>query len=388
MGSREQPATTKRIKWKPTGRTFTIVGNMCPLTRITSTKVKPLKENTSKSVTTPNLEIKIYRRKTKVAKSVDLSNEPGCLNCTVRFGNDHIAKIMGYGDYQMGNVTISQVYYVEGLGHNLFSVGQFCDSDLEVAFCKHTCYIRDLEGVDLLKGLRGSNLYTLSLEDMMLSSPSVSYLKPQTPSLGYGIEEAVVTACYTKDRSLICKHHNKTPYVLLHNRKPYLSYLYVFGALCYPTNDSEDLGKLKPKAHIRIFIGYTPAKKAYRIYNKRTRLIIETIHVDFDELTSMDSCQIILLQYRILPTKKKWDTLFQPMFDEYFNPPPSVVSLVPAVAAPRPPDPTEEFHDIEAAHLENDPFFGVSIPESNSEESSSRDVIPTNLHSVNQPLEE
>ncbi|GJU65492.1 integrase, catalytic region, zinc finger, CCHC-type containing protein [Tanacetum coccineum] len=90
---------------------------------------------------------------------------------TVRFGNDQIAKIMGYDDYQMGNVTISQVYYVEGLGHNLFSVGQYCHSNLEVAFRKHTCYIRDLEGVDLLKGSRGSNLYTLSLEDMMLSSP-------------------------------------------------------------------------------------------------------------------------------------------------------------------------------------------------------------------------
>ncbi|GJW17863.1 retrovirus-related pol polyprotein from transposon TNT 1-94 [Tanacetum coccineum] len=90
---------------------------------------------------------------------------------TVRFGNDHIAKIMGYGDYQMGNVTISRVYYVEGLGHNLFSVGQFCDSDLEVAFRKHTCFIRDLEGVDLLKGSRGSNLYTLSMENLLLSSP-------------------------------------------------------------------------------------------------------------------------------------------------------------------------------------------------------------------------
>ncbi|GJX50042.1 retrovirus-related pol polyprotein from transposon TNT 1-94 [Tanacetum coccineum] len=64
---------------------------------------------------------------------------------TVKFGNDHVAKILGYGDYQIGNVTISRVYYVEGLGHNLFSVGQFCDSNLEVAFCQHTCFIRNLE---------------------------------------------------------------------------------------------------------------------------------------------------------------------------------------------------------------------------------------------------
>ncbi|GJZ65207.1 retrovirus-related pol polyprotein from transposon TNT 1-94 [Tanacetum coccineum] len=90
---------------------------------------------------------------------------------TVRFGNDQVAAIIGYGDYQIGNVTISRVYYVEGLGHNLFSVGQFCDSDLEVAFRKHSCFVLDLEGVDLLKGLKGTNLYTLSLEDMLKSSP-------------------------------------------------------------------------------------------------------------------------------------------------------------------------------------------------------------------------
>ncbi|GJU22761.1 retrovirus-related pol polyprotein from transposon TNT 1-94 [Tanacetum coccineum] len=90
---------------------------------------------------------------------------------TVKFGNDQVAKIMGYGDYQIGNVTISRVYYVEGLGHNLFSVGQFCDSNLEVAFRQHTCFIRNLEGVDLLTGSRGDNLYTLSLGNMMASSP-------------------------------------------------------------------------------------------------------------------------------------------------------------------------------------------------------------------------
>nr|GEW37238.1 retrovirus-related Pol polyprotein from transposon TNT 1-94 [Tanacetum cinerariifolium] len=90
---------------------------------------------------------------------------------TVKFENDHVAKIMGYGDYKIGNVTISRVYFVEGLGHNLFSVGQFCDSDLEVAFHQHTCFIQNLDGVDLLTGSQGNNLYTLSLQDMMASSP-------------------------------------------------------------------------------------------------------------------------------------------------------------------------------------------------------------------------
>nr|GFA61027.1 retrovirus-related Pol polyprotein from transposon TNT 1-94 [Tanacetum cinerariifolium] len=90
---------------------------------------------------------------------------------TVKFGNDHVAKIIGYGDYKIRNVTISRVYFMEGLRHNLFSVGQFCDSGLEVAFRQRTCFICNLEGVDMLIGSRGNNLYTLSLGDMMASSP-------------------------------------------------------------------------------------------------------------------------------------------------------------------------------------------------------------------------
>ncbi|GJV76495.1 hypothetical protein Tco_1508079 [Tanacetum coccineum] len=87
----------------------------------------------------------------------------------VKFGNDQVARLLGYGDYHIGNVTISRVYYVEGLGRNLFLVGQFCDLNLEVAFRQHTCFIRNLEGVDLLTGSRGNNLYTLSFGDMMIA---------------------------------------------------------------------------------------------------------------------------------------------------------------------------------------------------------------------------
>ncbi|GJV69126.1 integrase, catalytic region, zinc finger, CCHC-type containing protein [Tanacetum coccineum] len=90
---------------------------------------------------------------------------------TVRFGNNHFGAIMGYGDYVIGESMISRVYYVEGLGYNLFSVGQFCDSNLEVAFRKHSCYVRNTDGVELIKGSCGSNLYTISIEDMLKSSP-------------------------------------------------------------------------------------------------------------------------------------------------------------------------------------------------------------------------
>nr|GEV80464.1 UBN2 domain-containing protein [Tanacetum cinerariifolium] len=90
---------------------------------------------------------------------------------TIKFRNDHMAKIMGYGDSQIMNVPISMVYYVEGLIHNLFSVRKFYDSNFEVAFCQHTCFIFNLEGDDLLTGSRSNNPYTLSLGDMMVSSP-------------------------------------------------------------------------------------------------------------------------------------------------------------------------------------------------------------------------
>nr|GEX74800.1 hypothetical protein [Tanacetum cinerariifolium] len=103
--------------------------------------------------------------------------------------------------------------------------------------------------------------------------------------------EAVATACFTQNRSIIRLRPGKTPYELLHSKLLELSFFHVFGALCYLTNDSENLGKLQPKADIGIFIGYAPIKKAFRIYNRRTRRIVETIHVDFDELTAMASEQ-------------------------------------------------------------------------------------------------
>ncbi|GKG03026.1 retrovirus-related pol polyprotein from transposon TNT 1-94, partial [Tanacetum coccineum] len=95
--------------------------------------------------------------------------------------------------------------------------------------------------------------------------------------------EDVATACYTQNRSLIHTRHNKTPYELVYDKKHDLTFLRVFGALCYPTNDSEDLGKFQAKADIGIFVGYAPRRKGYRIYNKRTRRLMETIHVTFVE---------------------------------------------------------------------------------------------------------
>ncbi|GJY90471.1 hypothetical protein Tco_0505667, partial [Tanacetum coccineum] len=152
--------------WRPTGRTFTIVGNVCPLTRMTTTAEVPLrKPNAPESDTLKPIVTLVYSRKPRKSKTnvvqivlwyldsdcskhmtgdrSQLTNFVNKFLGTVKFGNDHVAKILGYGDYQIGNVTISRVYYVEGLGHNLFSVGQFCDSNLEVISGLYTSRLLD-----------------------------------------------------------------------------------------------------------------------------------------------------------------------------------------------------------------------------------------------------
>ncbi|GJV19998.1 retrovirus-related pol polyprotein from transposon TNT 1-94 [Tanacetum coccineum] len=402
--------------------------------------------------------------------------------CLVKFENDHVAKILGYGDYQIGNVTISRVYYVEGLGHNLFYVGQFCDSNLEVAFRQHTCFIHNLEGIDLLTGSRGNNLYTLSLGDMMVSSPIsrhdlvrglpkikfekdhlcsacamgkskkkshkpkfkdtnqeklyllhmdlcgpmrvasvngkkyillivddysrftwVKCLRSKVKAPDFIIKflkmiqqngvverhnrtlikaartmliytkaslflwaKAVATTCYTQNRFIIRLHHGKTPYELLHDKLPDLSFFHVFGALCYPT--------LQPKADI-----------------------------DFDELTAMASKHSSSgpALHEMTPAIISSGL---PLFDELLTPPPSVdcpapevITLINEVVAPEPaastsspssttvdqdaPSPSnsqttpktqslvisddveENNHDLDVAHIDNDLYFGILIPE-------------------------
>nr|GEZ71985.1 integrase, catalytic region, zinc finger, CCHC-type, peptidase aspartic, catalytic [Tanacetum cinerariifolium] len=90
---------------------------------------------------------------------------------TVHFGKEHVAIILGYGDLQWGNIMITRVYFVEGLGHNVFSVGSFVYSNLEVAFRMNTCFVRNLEGVNMLKGNHTKNLYTINLHEMASASP-------------------------------------------------------------------------------------------------------------------------------------------------------------------------------------------------------------------------
>ncbi|GJR52437.1 retrovirus-related pol polyprotein from transposon TNT 1-94 [Tanacetum coccineum] len=100
---------------------------------------------------------------------------------TVRFGNHQFALIIGYRYLVQGNIMINRVYYVKDLNHNLFSVGQFCVADLEVAFQKSTCFVRDLQGNDLLTGNRGSDLYIISLQETSSSTP-ICFMAKASPT--------------------------------------------------------------------------------------------------------------------------------------------------------------------------------------------------------------
>ncbi|GJR10606.1 retrovirus-related pol polyprotein from transposon TNT 1-94 [Tanacetum coccineum] len=459
--------TNIRYTWRPTGQTFTIVGNACPLTRIIITAEVPLRKINALEIDTPKPVVTlVYSRKPrksktnvpvskpKIVKSISANNKESSKSWgSILFDvpsssldecrNDHVAKIFGYGDYHIGNVMISMVYYVEGLGHNLFFVGKFYDLNLEVSFCQDTCFIHNLKGVDLMTGSCGNNLYTLSLGDMMTSSPicllskasktkswlwyrrlshlnfgAINHLARQGLKVGISHEtsvarspqqdgvverrnrtlievartmliyakgllflwaEVVATACYTQNRSIILLRHGKTPYELLHDKLPDLSFFHVFGALCYPTNDSENLGKLQPKADI-----------------------------DFDELTAMASEHSSLepALHEMIPATISLGLVSNPppsiLVDrpalEVIAPIVEVVASEPATLTSSPfsttvdqdaPSPSnsqttpetqslvisndaeEENHNLDIAHMNNDPFFGILIPENDSEASSS-----------------
>ncbi|GJU74091.1 retrovirus-related pol polyprotein from transposon TNT 1-94 [Tanacetum coccineum] len=377
--------------WKPTGRLIPLKGQ-CPLTRPTALTSDIVLKNLLGTPYSVVVQIVLWYLDSHMTRDRSrLRNFMKKFIRTVRFGNDHFGAIMGYGDYVIGDKRYIEVLCLKGLGHNLFStVGEILlASDLEVAFRKHTCFVRDLDGVDLIKGNRGTNLYTISVEDMMRSSPicllskasknkswlwhhhlnhlnfgtlndlarkelvrslprlkfekdhlcsacqlgkskkashkpkmiktimevlhtlhmnlcgplrvqsingkkyilvivddysryvrtdngtefigvverwnrtlveaawtMLIFSKAQFVSLGQ--ERLVAMPVYTQNRSLIHTLHNKTPYELVHDKKPDLLFLRIFGSLCYPTNNSEDLGKLKAKADIGFFVGYAP----------------------------------------------------------------------------------------------------------------------------------
>ncbi|GJT68546.1 retrovirus-related pol polyprotein from transposon TNT 1-94 [Tanacetum coccineum] len=334
---------------------------------------KPRKSKTNVPVSKPKIIKSISANKKEPSKSWGsiVSDVPSSSLDECR--NDHVAKILGYGDYQIGNVMISRVYYVEGLGHNLFSVGQFCDSNLEVAFRQHTCFIRNLEGVDLLTGSRGNNLYTLSLGDMMASSP----------------------ICLLSKAS-------KTKSWLWHRRLSHLN----FGAINHLARHG--LVKcLRSKDEALDFI-----IKFLKMIQVRLKVPVRRIRTD-NVARSLQQNGVIERRNRTLIEAAR-TMLIYAKASVYFlwaESTPEVIAPIAEVVAPEPavstdspssttvdqdtPSPSnsqttpethspfisndveEENHDLDVAHMYNNPCFGIPIPENNSEASSSSVVIPT-----------
>nr|GEY33922.1 hypothetical protein [Tanacetum cinerariifolium] len=289
---------------------------------------------------------------------------------------------------------LGRVYFVEGLGHNLFLIGQFCDLDLEVAFRRNACFVKNLERVDLLKRDHLKNLYTINLHEMASTSPMclmarasstkswlwhqrLSHLNFDTindldtndlvsglPKFKYH-KEYLCPSCEQRKSKRASHPPKPVPNLrqrlhLLHmdlcgpiriasingKRKPDISFLHVFGALCYAKNDRKDIGKLGAKGDIGFFIGYSADSYAYRVYNRMTKKIIETMNVSFDELSvmafeqrsskpglqSMTSGQIssgLDLTYAPStittqqPTEGEFDLLFEAMYDDFIGGQPS-----------------------------------------------------------------
>nr|GFA84505.1 integrase, catalytic region, zinc finger, CCHC-type, peptidase aspartic, catalytic [Tanacetum cinerariifolium] len=368
---------------------------------------------------------------------------------TVKFGNDQIAPILGYGDLVQGAVMIKRVYYVEGLNHNLFFVGQFCDADLEVAFRKSTCFIRDLKGNDLLTGSCGTDLYSITLQSTsspnliclmakatssqawlwhrrlshlnfdtinLLSKNDIIYLdsflrsKDEKPEVlidflrlvqrglqaqvrvvrtdkgteflnqtlhAYFAAEGIqhqTSVARTPEQNGVVKRRNRTLVeaartMLSAAKVPLFFWAKAIATTCFTQNHGENLDKMKEKGDECIFVGYSTQSRAYRVFNKRTRVIMESIHVNFDELPQMASahnssdpaptcqsmtsvqissdpapeCQTMALEHdslspgrkcqenvshgdKTVTTSNELDLLFSLMFDELLNGSSKVVS--------------------------------------------------------------
>nr|GEU54117.1 retrovirus-related Pol polyprotein from transposon TNT 1-94 [Tanacetum cinerariifolium] len=282
------------------------------------------------------------------------------LEPTIKWFPNSTFSLAGFSDIQWGNILITRVYFVEGLGHNLFSVGNrtinlYTINLHELASASQICLmartsstkswlwhqrlshlnfdtINDLAKNDLVSGLPKFKYhkehlvlhwtitlitlgYIFSDQKMKHQSVGISYQvsSVRTPQQNEVVErrnrtlveatrtmlifsraslflwaEALATACFTQNRSIIHRRFHKTPYELINGRKPDISFLHVFGALCYPKNDHEDIGKLGAKGDIGFFIGYSADSCAYRVYNRRAKKIMETMNVSFNELSAMD----------------------------------------------------------------------------------------------------
>nr|GEV90974.1 uncharacterized mitochondrial protein AtMg00810-like [Tanacetum cinerariifolium] len=247
---------------------------------------------------------------------------------------EHFGAIMGYGDYVIGDNVIYMVYYMEGLGYNLFSVGQFCDLDLEVAFKKHSCYVRDVDGVELLKGNCGSNLYTISVEDMMKSSPICLLLKAfknkswlwrrrlnhfNFGTINYLARKYLVRGLprlkFEKDHLCsACQLRKSKKYT--HKPKSESTIMKVLHTIHMDLYGPMKVQSINGKNYILVivddYLRFTWAEAVATACYIQNRSLIHTRH-------NKTPYELVHAPH-VAPTYKDLDILFQPMFDEYFEP--------------------------------------------------------------------
>ncbi|GJX67291.1 retrovirus-related pol polyprotein from transposon TNT 1-94, partial [Tanacetum coccineum] len=343
---------------------------------------KPRKSKTNDPVSKSSKSISANNKEPIKSWGSTIFNVPSSSlddSSTVKFRNDHVAKIMGYGDYQIRNVMISRVYYVKGLGHNLFFVGQFCDLNHEVAFRQHTCFIRNLED-------NGTEFVNQTLRKY--------YEK-------VGIFHETSVARSPQQNGVIERRN----YTLIEAARTMLIYakapLFLW-AEAVATAYSDELTALASE--------YSSSEPV--LYEMTPATISSGLVPNPPSSTPF-----------VLPSRTDWDILFQPRFDELLNPPPSVdlpapevIALIAEVVALRSiastgspssitvdqdaPSPSnsqtlpetqslvisnnveEENYDLDVAHMNNDLFFGILILENDSEASSSSNIIPTIVHNA------
>ncbi|GKA22777.1 retrovirus-related pol polyprotein from transposon TNT 1-94 [Tanacetum coccineum] len=285
---------------------------------------------------------------------------------TVHFGNDQFALILGYGDLVQGNITIKRVYYVEeeGIEHQTF-----------------TPRTPEQNGV-----VERRNHTLVEAARTMLSASKLPL---------FLWAEVIATACYTQNRSIIIPILEKTTYHIINDRKPSIKHLHIFGCTCYLTRDGENLDKMKEKGDPCILVGYSTQSKGYRVYNKRTRLIVESIHLRFDEIKEMFETSVANDTSGL-----ELELLFGPLYDEFFNDGTSRVNksssptdnsiqkdTLPSMHIQPPSEPStptnvhaEENNDNQAEFT--NPFC---TPVQENAESSSRNIGNSNVHTFNQP---
>nr|GEW24408.1 Gag-Pol polyprotein [Tanacetum cinerariifolium] len=301
------------LRWSPTGRLFDQEGKIVDSSESNS---HPDCVNGDNACTSNSLEPKIKR----------FPNSTSLLD-----RNDHVAVILGFGDLQWGNILITRVYFVEGLGHNLFSIRQFCDSDLEVVFRRNACLPKfkyhkkhlcpsseqgkskrashppkpvpnsrqrlhllymDLCGPMRIASINGKRYVLVIVYDYSRYT-WVHFLRSKDEAPAVIITFLKRITVLLQSPVIIIKTDNDTEFknqVLKEYFDPVVI-SHQMSSVRTPqqngVNDREDIGKLGAKCDIGFFIGYSANSCAYKIYNQRTKKIIKTMNVLFDELSAM-----------------------------------------------------------------------------------------------------